>query len=245
MKFYFVLVVAVVYINFVHSYPNGDIVQTREAPKGLMAQAGSRPANFDSPEFARLVLKCVPDGVWSMVKSCEEETTSKLNTSTPASVKIGPLRDHSEHSVDGTEKSASDKFLCDEDEYDKVLSDCILKKTGTVDESTGQFDMAKYVNYFENTTLSSEQKSSVMSSFKSCMTANLITPTLPIFIRWVESADKTEADAKGNFVSASYTLGCDITSLIQNGCSDASVGDSTIAWVLQQIQIGITKDNHH
>ncbi|XP_032799592.2 uncharacterized protein LOC116936532 isoform X1 [Daphnia magna] len=244
MKFYLVLLVAVVHVNFVLSYPNGEIVQTRESPKGLLAtaQAGSKPANFDSPEFARLVLSCVPEEIWSMMKSCEEETTSKLNTSKPAAVKIGPLRDHS---VDGINKSALDKLLYDKDELDKILSDCLLKKTGTVDELTGQLNMGSYLNYFENTTLSSEQKSSAMSSFKSCMTANLISPNLPIFIHWVESADKTEADANSNFVSSSYTLGCDIKSLIQNGCSDASVGESTIAWVLQQIHTGIAKDNHH
>ncbi|XP_057373073.1 uncharacterized protein LOC130693875 [Daphnia carinata] len=243
MKFHLVLVFAVVYVNFVFSYPNGGILQTREAPKGLLesAQAGSKPANFDSPEFARLVFRCVPDDVWSTLKACEEETTSKLNTSTHAAVNIGPLRDHS---VDGINKSDSDKFICDEDEHDKVLSDCMLKKSGAMDELTGQFDMDSYISNFENTTLSSEQKSSAISSFKSCMMANLIAPTLPIFIKRGASADKTEAHANGNFVSASFTLGCDMASVIQNGCSDASVADSTIAWVLQQIQIGIAKDNH-
>lgn len=61
-----------------------------------------------------------------------------------------------------------------------------------MDELTGQLNMGSYLNYFENTTLSSEQKSSAMSSFKSCMTANLIAPNLPIFIHWVESGKSNE-----------------------------------------------------
>jgi hypothetical protein len=53
---------------------------------------------------------------------------------------------------------------------------------------TGQLDMVGYEKYYETTSLSSEQKALAAADFISCVTSKLITPSLPVFVRWTESS---------------------------------------------------------
>jgi hypothetical protein len=56
------------------------------------------------------------------------------------------------------------------------------------DEMTSQLDMAGYVKFYKTTSLSSEQQALAAADFISCVTAKLITPSLPVFVRWTESS---------------------------------------------------------
>ena len=54
---------------------------------------------------------------------------------------------------------------------------------------TNQLDMTRYGAYYETTSLSSEQKALASADFISCMSTNLVTPSLPVFVRWNESSN--------------------------------------------------------
>ncbi|EFX85624.1 hypothetical protein DAPPUDRAFT_237667 [Daphnia pulex] len=95
-----------------------------------------------------------------------------------------------------------------------------------VDEMTSQLDMAGYGKYYETTSLSSEQQALATADFNSCVTANLITPSLPVFVRWTLSSN----EVIGNLVTANH------------GCSDTSVSNSTLTWIMQNLQARIAKE---
>ena len=57
-----------------------------------------------------------------------------------------------------------------------------------MDELTNQFNMDEYIEGYKTTSLSLEQKTLAFTEFKSCVTANFTTPSLPLFIRLTESS---------------------------------------------------------
>ncbi|XP_046461451.1 uncharacterized protein LOC124207858 isoform X2 [Daphnia pulex] len=185
------------------------------------------PPEIESPDFPQLLLKCIPNQDWTAVESCEKETELKLNMTRNA------IMNRSLPSKEDREKLEEE-----EKKFRAFSCECLVKKMILADEMTGQLDMAGYEKYYETTSLSSEQKALAAADFISCMTANLIRPSLPIFVRWTESSN----EVIGNLVTANHVIGCDMNSLIKNGCSDASVSTSTLTWIMQNLQTRIAKE---
>ncbi|XP_046634152.1 uncharacterized protein LOC124313324 isoform X2 [Daphnia pulicaria] len=231
MKLFLTLVsiIACFNLTLLKAYP-----QPENSPadlEGLLKNAlptsltADMPPEVECPEFPHLLFKCISEEEWKMIESCEKETELKLNMTKPT-IKSGASKEDRE------------KLEEEEKKFDTLSSECFLKKMGVADEMTSQLDMAGYVKFYKTTSLSSEQKVLAAADFISCMTAKLITPSLPVFVRWIESSN----EVIGNLVTANHVIGCDSHSLIKNGCSDASVSNSTLAWALQELQTSIAKE---
>ncbi|EFX85625.1 hypothetical protein DAPPUDRAFT_300234 [Daphnia pulex] len=235
MKLFLTLVSIIVCLNLtlLKAYPQpenspadlGGLV-INAVPTSVTAE--DIPPEVLSPEFPHLALKCISEDDWKTIESCEKETELKLNMTKPT-IKSG------------ASKEEIDKFLEEDKKFGPFACECLVKIMGVADEMTSQLDMAGYGKFYETTSLSSEQKTLASADFISCMTANLITPSLPVFVRWTESRN----EVIGNLITASHVIACDLHSLIKNGCSDTSVSNSTLAWFLQDLQTRIAKEIIH
>ncbi|XP_046634166.1 uncharacterized protein LOC124313333 isoform X1 [Daphnia pulicaria] len=233
MKLFLTLVSIIVCLNLtaMKAYPHPE--KRSAALEGSFMSAvpisltDDMPPEIESPEFPQLLLKCIPNQDWTAVESCEKETELKLNMTR------NTIMNRSLPSKEDREKLEEE-----EKKFHAFACECLVKKMILADEMTGQLDMAGYEKYYETTSLSSEQKALATADFISCMTAKLITPSLPVFVRWTESSN----EVIGNLVTASHIIGCDIHSLIKNGCSDTSVSNSTLTWIMQNLQTRIANE---
>ncbi|XP_046634154.1 uncharacterized protein LOC124313325 isoform X2 [Daphnia pulicaria] len=231
MKLFLTLVsiIACFNLTLLKAYP-----QPENSPadlEGLLKNAlptsltADMPPEVECPEFPHLLFKCISEEEWKMIESCDKETELKLNMIKP-SIKSGASKEDRE------------KFEKEGKKFGTLFSECFLKKMALADEMSSQLDMAGFVKIYETTSLSSEQKTLASANFISCVTANLNKPSSPVFVRWTQSSNQVI----DNLVTANHVIGCDMQSLIKNGCSETSVSNSTLAWFLQDLQTHITKE---
>nr|CAH0109378.1 unnamed protein product [Daphnia galeata] len=220
MKFLFSLVLVIACLNLnllAHpQQPGNRLADLSEALESSISQTDDMPPEMESPEFPYLLYKCCHQEDFTLALSCERETELKLNTTKPIPIK----KDASQEDF----KKKRDKF-------------------DLVDELTNQFNMDEYIEGYKTTSLSMEQKTLVSTEFKSCVTANFTTPSLPLFIQWTDSRTKAN-EATGNWVAVMHVVRCDLLALIKNGCSDPSVSKSTLTWIIKDILTDIAKDLH-